>query len=163
MKSDRATEGDILGENGRLWKCVENFSFALTHNAASEGKLLFFLVGGWLYRICMNRRRTLWSRGCKWNWSFSKTLIERPETLSLHCTLQAEKVALSQCLWLEVKGVEKFSVTETIDIIHLLSSLSVRSVSWPGELIKIWIIQFFRFREAVLIQLLSVFTVAPNI
>lgn len=32
---------------------------------------LFFWSGAG-YRICMNRKRTLWSHGCKWNWSFLK-------------------------------------------------------------------------------------------
>lgn len=168
MKSDRVTEGDILGENRLLWNMLR-ISFALTHNEASEGNLcdtFFFFsdrglaigfawIGKGLFEV-MDVSGT----GVFWN------LNERPETLSLHCTLQTEKVALSQHVWLEVKGIKSFSVTETTEIIHLLWSLPVRSVSWPSELIGIWILQFLvdgTFREAVMLELLSIFTIAANI
>lgn len=71
MKSDRATEGDILGENGAPLKMCWEFFVCTDPQCSIWGETSFFFrSGGWLYRICMNRRRTLWSRGCKWNWSF---------------------------------------------------------------------------------------------
>lgn len=146
MKSDRATEGDILGENRLLWN-MSRISFALTHNASSEGNLWrFFLFLFWLwagYRIWKNRKRTLWSHGCKCRWSFLKPKWAPRD----HCPCIVlyitgwEKLLLSQHVWLEAKGIKYFSVTETIDIIHLLWSLPVWSVSWISELIEIWILQ----------------------
>lgn len=42
----------------------------------------------------------------------------------------------------DCKDSSNFLVTETIDIIHLLWSLSVRSASRPSEWLKIWILEF---------------------
>ncbi len=99
MKSDRATEGDILGENRLLWNMLR-ISFALTHNEASEGNSCdtFFFWSGAGYRICMNRKRTLWSHGCKWNWSFLKPKwVPRDIVLALYIT-DWESCFVTACL-----------------------------------------------------------------
>lgn len=73
IKSDRVTEGDILGENRLLWNMLRN-SFALTHNATSEGNLCdtFFSDQGLAIGFAWIGKRTLWSHGCKGFWSFSE-------------------------------------------------------------------------------------------
>lgn len=64
----------------------------------------------------------------------------------------------------DCKDSSNFLVTETIDIIHLLWSLSVRSASRPSEWLKIWILEFLvDSAGAVMLQLLSIFTIAHNI
>lgn len=71
MRSDRATEGDILWENRLLLKYVTNFVCTDPQCSNLRGNSFFFWSGAG-YRICMNRKGTFWSHECKWNWSFLK-------------------------------------------------------------------------------------------
>ena len=81
MRSDRVTEGHILGENRLLWNMLR-IPFALTYNAASEGEMRdtswwsgglaigLAWIGKWLFVVM-----AVSGTGVLWD------LNERPETI----------------------------------------------------------------------------------